>query len=57
MALPLFFMPTLPPTPACADCLFMEASLVAADRLYTSKCQILEEMGLGASWGRAAGVL
>ncbi|KAL4859859.1 Nucleolar GTP-binding protein 1 [Chlorella vulgaris] len=29
------------------DCLFMEASLVAADRLYTTKRDILEELGLG----------
>ncbi|PSC76514.1 U3 small nucleolar ribonucleo MPP10 [Micractinium conductrix] len=28
------------------DCLFMEAGLVAADRLYTTKRQILEEMGM-----------
>ena len=31
-----------------ADCLFMAASLVAADRLYTTKREILEELGLGA---------
>ncbi len=30
-----------------ADCLFMDASLVAADRLYTTKRAILEELGLG----------
>lgn len=34
-----------------ADCLFMEAGLVAADRLYTTKRQILEELGLGG-WGQ-----
>ncbi|PRW58899.1 rubisco small subunit N-methyltransferase [Chlorella sorokiniana] len=30
-----------------ADCLFMETGLVAADRMYTTKRQILEELGLG----------
>ena len=41
-----------PPHPNPADCLFMEASLVAADRLYATKRQILEELGLGgwAGW-------
>ena len=34
---------------ACpADCLFMPAGLVAADRMYTTKRQILEAMGMGA---------
>lgn len=31
-----------------ADCLYMEAGLVSADRLYASKRQILEDLGLGA---------
>ncbi|KAL4445791.1 hypothetical protein ABPG77_008990 [Micractinium sp. CCAP 211/92] len=31
-----------------ADCLFMEAGLVAADRLYTTKRQVLEDLGMGA---------
>lgn len=51
--------PCLPP-PACpgchADCLFMEASLVAADRMYTTKRQILEELGMGAPPRRAPAV-
>ena len=38
-----------PPRPA--DCLFMETGLVAADRLYTTKRQILEELGLGGWQG------
>jgi hypothetical protein len=33
---------------AAADCLFMETGLVAADRLYTTKREILEQLGLGA---------
>lgn len=38
----------------CADCLFMEASLVAADRLYTTKRQVLENLDMGASCCRPA---
>lgn len=34
-----------------ADCLFMEASLVAADRLYTTKRDIVESVGLGRLHG------
>lgn len=30
-----------------ADCLFMEAGLVAADRLYTLKKQLAEDVGFG----------
>ena len=33
---------------AAADCLFMETGLVAADRLYTTQREILEQLGLGA---------
>lgn len=31
-----------------ADCLSLECGLVAADRMYSAKRQIVEEMGFGA---------
>ena len=40
-----------PAPPRPADCLFMETGLVAADRLYSTKRQILEELGLGGWQG------
>lgn len=38
-----------------ADCLFMEAGLVAADRLYTAKREVLEQLGLGKCCKRSGG--
>lgn len=32
----------------------MEAGLVAADRLYTTKRQVLEDLGMGAFCGKPA---
>lgn len=41
-------------TSCCADCLFMEAGLVAADRLYTTKRHVLEDLGMGTSGSQSA---
>ena len=40
-----------------ADCLFMEAALIPADRMYMVKKQILEELGMGAHSLQACALL